>query len=84
MSDIALLEQTPVPTDVVGSDYHKCIGREGALVSSDLCFGESAPALRKPEAWDQTGSCRRAKLEKLAPIDSHRLSTGGHGLPFVD
>jgi aerobic-type carbon monoxide dehydrogenase small subunit (CoxS/CutS family) len=50
MSAIALLEQTPVPTDVVGSDYHKCIGREGALVSSDLCFGESAPALRKPEA----------------------------------
>jgi aerobic-type carbon monoxide dehydrogenase small subunit (CoxS/CutS family) len=50
MSAIALLEQTPVPTDVVGSDYHKCIGREGALVSSDLCFGESAPAFRKPEA----------------------------------
>jgi hypothetical protein len=69
---------------VIWSDPHKGIGRQGVLSSSSLCFGESAAALGRPEAENQTGSHRRAGLEKLARVESRRLIAGGHGLPLVD
>jgi hypothetical protein len=69
--------------NVVWCDPHKGIRRQGVLSSSSLCFDESTSAPRKPEAENQTGSGRRASLEKLAPVEGRNLSAGGHRLPSV-
>src|ERR1700677_1639151 len=55
---------------VIRSDPHKGIGCQGVLSSSSLSFRESATALGRPEAEDQTCSHRRTSLEKLAPVES--------------
>src|SRR5580698_10210611 len=52
--------------NVIRSDPHKGVGCQSVLSNSSLRLGESAPALREPEAEDQTGSARGANLEKLA------------------